>query len=252
MKAALTILVVALSLCVPVFPARAVVEADPDLQLVMGDLLALTVAMRLHRDDTRGVECPTVDQLADRLQSPLSANLREDFRTIGVNGAWWVGRRVPNYSRARPFLRANAESLGLYDRESMSFWMGGSFVWIKGVEFDSAGKAMPPTSDIRVAEGGGKDAGRLFFNVRGTDRHWWSDLSFTPATRKAALERFGVKQAELLVVPPPPSSVREGISASPVHVPPEFSVGAESSDVPAIEMGDVLFTPLPRPRGGRE
>jgi hypothetical protein len=176
-------------------------------------------------------------------------NLGEDFRTIGTDGKWWAGRRVPEYSRARAFLRSNAELFGLYDQESMCFWMGGAVVWIKGAEFDHTGKKTPPVPDIRVVKGGGNDAGRLFFNAPGTDSHWWSSLSFTPAARKAALEKFGGKISEAPVIPPAPPSARENISASPVHLPPEFSVGTDSSDLPApLEMGEVLFNPIPRLR----
>jgi hypothetical protein len=239
----------ALLLCGVAVPAEAVViEADPDIQLVMGDLSALAVAMRLHREGTRGTACPSVEQLAAYLEAPLYASPNEEFRTADADGAWWVGRRVPEYSRARAFLRANAELLGLYDRESTSFWMGGAFVWMRGITFEHEGSAT--AADIRVAPGDGKDVQYLFFSSPGTNRYWWSRLIYTPAARKAALEKSGTKESGPFVVPPAPPSAKEKLSASPVFVPPEFSVGPESDDLSApLEMGDVIFNPIPRPRG---
>jgi hypothetical protein len=223
-----------------------VIEPDPDIQLVMGDLSALAVAMRLHHEGARGAGCPSVEQLTAYLESPLPAP-NEDFRTAEADDAWWVGRRVPDYSRARSFLRSNAETLGLYDRESRGFWMGEAFVWMKGMVFERAGGAAAP--NIRVARGEGKDARYLFFSSPGTDRYWWSRLTYTPAAQKAALEKFGAKERGPFVIPPAPPLAKEEISASPVYVPPEFSVGPDSDDLSApLEMGDVLFNPIPRMR----
>ncbi|MDR1622728.1 MAG: hypothetical protein LBS00_10175, partial [Synergistaceae bacterium] len=114
----------------------AVVEAEPDLQHVMGDLYALSAAMRLYYDDTHKAQCPSLDLLEPYLKKPLPDAWRQTYRTETVEGGWWVGRQVPEFSRARKFLRSNASALGLYDKDSMSAWLGGPFVWIEAVGFE--------------------------------------------------------------------------------------------------------------------
>ncbi|MDR1978349.1 MAG: hypothetical protein LBQ42_06415 [Synergistaceae bacterium] len=242
-------------------PARAVViEAEPDLHRVMGDLYALSVAMRLYHDDTRETQCPAADLLGRYLKKPLPETWAEDYRTAGIGGDWWVGRKVPEFSRARKFLRSNAPGLGLYDKESMNPWLGGSFVWIRAVAFGGGNDPETP----HVAQGDGEDRQRLFFNSPGTAYYWWSDLLFTPEAHAAALKKFGAgsavdggspvdkKERGPFVVPPAPKEPPETFNASPVSPPPDFTVGRDEDEdgdaIRPIEMGDVIFNPIPRPR----
>jgi hypothetical protein len=55
-----------------------------------------------------------------------------------------------------------------------------------------------------------------------------------------------------LAIPPAPARERETFTASPVSPPPDFTVGSEEDEdediLKPIEMGDVIFTPIPRPR----
>ncbi len=226
----------------------AVVEADPDLQLVMGDLCALSVAMRLYYEDTHKTQCPAPEQLAHYFRNPPSAG---DFQTAEVGGAWWIGRRVPDFSRARPFMRANAETYGLYDKMSMGHWLGGSFVWRKAVVFArSGGRTRPDESlDLRVAQGSGRNNQHLFFNIPGTDRYWWSNMLYTTGAHADAL-KLSAPGADggPFVIPEAPRAKKENISASPVSVPEDFTVGRSSDDISGgIDTGgDVLFNPMPR------
>jgi hypothetical protein len=217
-----------------------IIEAEPDLQRVMGDLYALSIAMRLYHDDTRKAECPTLDLLEPYLQKPLPGDWRETCRTAAVEGDWWVGCQVPEFSRARKFLRNNAPALSLYDKDTRSAWLGAPFIWIRAVSFGEGGEVP------RVVQG----EQRLFFNSPGTGYYWWSDLLFTPKARSAALEKFGTADFDgktaLFVVPPPPRTSPETFTASPVSPPPDFTVENEEEEL--AELGGLIFNPVPRGR----
>ena len=237
--------------------AAITIEAEPELQNIVGDLYALSVAMRLYYDDTHNAQHPAIEQLARYLKQPLPLNWFQDYRTAELNGDWWIGRKVPAYSRARKFMRANAAALGLYDKESMSAWLGGSFVWHKAVPFDRKNKQLKPeeTSAIRVMQGEGKDIQHLFFNMPGTEYYWWSDLLYTADAHAAALKKFGknkLAEAEVkggFIIPAPPAEISEDISASPVSLPARFSVEkTEEETSSGIAVGDVLISPIPRTR----
>jgi len=222
----------------PTFASAAIVEPDRDVQLVMGDLYALSLAMRIYYDSYDGapktkskaaLTCPTIDQLARYFKTPLPPTWREDYRTATVDGAWWVGRKVPEFSRARKFLRENAPSLRLYDKEIMSVWMGGSYVWTVAVSFGKSGVA----PGVRVAQG--EDKQRLFFNSPGTEYYWWSNLLYTPNAQAAALKKFGDLKAGPFRHSP--SSCR-----NPRDL---FRLSRLTS---SIKMGDLIVNPLPHMR----
>jgi hypothetical protein len=239
-------------------PARAgVIEAEPDLQAVMGDILALSVAARLYYDDTRQTRCPAIDQLASYLKKPLPADWLENCRIAEFEGAWWVGRRVPEFSRARKFLRSNASLLGLREGRGGELWLGGPFVWTEALSPKNAGARRGPPEEsppfIQVAKGGGNARERLFFNAPGTDYYWWSDLLFTPQARAAALEKFGAKTEGPFLIPPVPARDPERLTASPVSPPPEFNLsdgeeGEEEESSLSLGKTGIQINPIPRSR----
>jgi hypothetical protein len=236
-------------LLMPLPSGAAIIEAEPDLQRVMGDLSALSVAARLHYDITRKAQCPTLDQLARYLKKPLPADWPEDDRIAAFGGDWWVGRKVEEFSRARKFLRSNAPALGLRDGEGGEFWLGGSFVWVEALSLKNEGKE-GGTPFIQVAKGEGNAAEYLFFNTPGTDYHWWSGLLFTPEARAAALEKFGGNTEGPFVIPPAPAKAAETLTASPVAPPPEFNLGSDEEEETALSLGKggILINPIPRSR----
>lgn len=243
-------------LCLFVFaavPSQAdvIIETEPDLQNIMGDLCTLSVAMRLYYEDTHKTQCPTMEQLVHYLRKPLPAKPGEIYQTAEAGGAWWVGRKVPEYSQARRFIRANAATLGIFDRESRSPWLGGAFAWMKAMEFVQDGNRTRAGDlpAVRVVQGEGRDNQHLFFNTPGTDYFWWSNLLYTTEAHANALAKFGAEKAKgPFVIPPTPRKDREAISASPVSLPDEFSVGSSEDQAGAIQMGDVLINPVPRNR----
>jgi hypothetical protein len=242
--------VVALLCLLTPHPAPAgIVEAEPDLQAVMGDLSALSVAARLYYDDTRKAECPAIDQLARYLKKPLPADWLENCRVAAFEGNWWVGRRVPEFSRARKFLRNNAPLLGLHDGRGGDPWLGGAFVWTEALSPKRTGRDGAPF--IQVAKGGGNAGERLFFNTPGTDYYWWSDLLFTREARAAALDRFGSKTEGPFLIPPVPANDGETLTASPVSPPPEFNLRDgedEEEEAPSLGKSGILINPIPRSR----
>jgi hypothetical protein len=217
--------------------AIAAVETDSDTQRVVGDLHALAAALCLYRDEAPGAPCPPVERLERYLQKPLPDGWPEDYRTAAAEGVWRVGRRVPEFSRARGYIRVNAASLGLYEEGGRTPWLGGAFAW------------MEVPSAPRVASGAGDDARYLFFGAPDTDLWWWSGLLYTPEARSAALRKFG-GGAEPLAIPPAPGKRTETMTGSPVFLPPEFSVRGSGGDedFPQAEIGGVTINPIPRPR----
>ena len=223
-----------------------VIEPDSDLHEVMGDLYALSVAMRLYYDDTHKTQCPALDELIHYLKRPLPDDWPSDYRTAAFQGDWWVGRKVPEFSTARKFLRDNAPSLGLYEQESQNAWLGGAFVWVCAVSFDNKAKPVPVPEKavLKVAQGEGNDSQYLFFNSPGTDYYWRSGFIYTTEAHADALKKFGIDTKGPFEVPPPPSYAPETLTASPVELPPNFTLsGEEEFDA---RMGDVLFNPVPR------
>ncbi|MDR2175802.1 MAG: hypothetical protein LBO82_07670 [Synergistaceae bacterium] len=245
-----------LCLLAPYSAPAGVVEAEPDLHAVMGDLSALSVTARLYYDETRGAKCPALGQLARYLKKPLPADWPENCRIAEFEGVWWVGRRVPEFSRARKFLRNNALLLGIRDGRGGEPWLGSSFVWTEALSPKRAGEGGTEgeAPSVQVAKGGGNAGERLFFNTPGTDYYWWSDLLFTPEARAAALEKFGAKGEGPFLIPPLPASGAESLTASPVSPPPEFSLRGdrddEEEDAEPLTLGKtgIQVNPVPRSR----
>ena len=229
-------------------PAYAVViEPDPDLHLVMGDLYAISVAMRLFYDDTQKTRCPIPDELSHYLQNQLPDNWSSDYRTAAIQGDWWVARKVPEFSTARKFLRENASLLGLYEQDCQSAWLGGAFVWMSAVPFNGKAKSVPvPGKPVfRAAQGEGDDRQHLFFNSPGTDYYWKSSLIYTTEAHAETLKKFGADAKGPFVTPSQPSRAPETLSASPVETPPDFTLSGEGGEYD-VSVGDVIFSPIPR------
>jgi hypothetical protein len=266
MRAAAVLLLLAY---LPMPGARAaVVEAEPDLQAVIGDLLALSVAARLYYDDTREARCPSFNDLARYLKKPFPVDWTENCRTADFNGEWWIGRKVPEFSRARKFLRSNASMIGLYEQRGGDFWLGGSFVWFKAFSLPKGDNAGDGASAVRpvilVAKGGGNAGERLFFRVLSndyqdasadaprSDYYWWSDLFFAPGACAAALKKFGARDEGPFLIPPVPAKDSETLKASPVYLPPEFNLrdGEDEEEEQSLTLGNtgIQLNPIPRKR----
>ncbi|GHV37775.1 hypothetical protein FACS1894187_15420 [Synergistales bacterium] len=230
-----------ISLFFQISPARAVVvEADRDVQLVMGDLSALSVAARLYYDEKRAAKTPLLEDLSRYFTQPLPQD--GSFQVTVIDGELWIGRKVPERSNARAYLRGNAAVLGVYDKDGKMPWLGGAGAWIK---------AMDDSRYIRVAQGENKDSNLIFYNIAGTENFWWSDLTLTPQAKTSALKKLAAQDVEgFLAIPPAPVRARETLTASPVHLPPEFSMneGKEPEEEMTLGKDGPVFNPLPMQR----
>lgn len=236
-----------LGVCVPARPAcAAAAEPDVETHRVVGTLYALAAAAGLHRAEGGGELSPAALERYFQRDS-LPEGWPESVRVLSRPGGWWVGVPVGSHSAARKFLRANAPELRVLDEPEGSFWMGSSFAWLEAARFGDGGRAEPFA--LRVAEGHGEDRDALFFNASGTEGYWWSPLRFSASARASLLKRWG--QADgvpELSVPRDRDVEKESFRASPVGLPEEFSVGSDEEPGTSVEMGDVIFNPIPRTR----
>lgn len=232
------------SLSVPALAAAA--EPDVETHRLLGTLYALAAAANLYEAEGGALSAPA--QLERYFQRDgLPPDWPESVRTEVRSGAWWVGVSVGNYSTARKFLRANAPALGVFDAPEGSPWMGASFVWLEAVRFGAGRKAEP--FGVKIAEGHGEAKDALFFNAPGTEEYWWSPLRFTAPARTLALKRWGrTVDVPELTIPRAQDEEKESFRASPVGLPEEFGVSADQELGPSVEMGDVIFNPIPRTR----
>ncbi|GHS96288.1 hypothetical protein AGMMS50276_14410 [Synergistales bacterium] len=222
-------------------PAHAViVEADRDVQLVMGDLSAFSLAARLYYDASPKAKEPTLNDLSRYFKRPLPND--GSFQTAVIDGHLWLGRKVPERSSARAYLRKNAAAFGIYGNDGKMPWLGGSVAWIKAID---------DSRSVQVAPGDDKDGPRLFYNFTGTENFWWSDIALTPEYEAAALKKLAAQDVEgFLVVPSIPQKERETFTASPVHLPPEFSMneGKEPEEELTLGKDGPIFNPMPMGR----
>ena len=222
-------------------PAQAViVEADRDVQLVMGDLSALSVAARLYYDASPKAKEPTLKDLSRYFKRPLPED--GSFQAAVIDEHLWLGRKVPERSSARAYLRKNASIFGIYGNDGKMPWLGGSVAWIKAID---------DSRSVQVAPGDDKDLPRLFYNIGMSENFWWSDLALTPQAEASALKNFAAQDAEgFLVVPPEALKPRETLTASPVHLPPEFSMneGKEPEEELTLGKDGPIFNPMPMGR----
>ena len=236
--------------CVPSAKAYAVtVEPDVEVHRVVGALYALSAAMNLYHAESEAI--PSPEQLGRYFRrDTLPGGWPESVHVASFGGAWWVGVAVDPYSPARRFLRANAPELSILDAPGGAPWMGASFAWMEALRMGASGAGKGSASPaVEVAEGSGEDRNELFFRTPGTDRYWWSPLRFSASARDSVLKRWGrAADGSALTVPQERAAAKEEFHASPVGLPEEFGVSSDQEPGSSLEMGDVIFNPIPRPR----
>ena len=236
--------------CVPSAKAYAVtVEPDVEVHRVVGALYALSAAMNLYHAESEAI--PSPEQLGRYFRrDTLPGGWPESVHVASFGGAWWVGVAVDPYSPARRFLRANAPELSILDAPGGAPWMGASFAWMEALRMGASGAGKGSASPaVEVAEGSGEDRNELFFRTPGTDRYWWSPLRFSDSARASVLKRWGrAVEGSALTVPRERAAVKEEFRATPVGLPEEFGVSSDQEPGSSVEMGDVIFNPIPRPR----
>ena len=228
-------------LAVFVFASCAFADVNPDSEIhkVIGGLYSLVSAIAVN-----GEAAPDIRVLR-RCFNDAPNGWAESIRVERVNDEIWAGVAVERYSTARKFLRSKAPELGITDTPAGSAWMGGDFAWIKAGNI-SKGKLTP--SPLKAAQ----SEGTIFFSTEGQEDWWVSYPSLSKKSSQEVMKLWGVKAAGLHR---PESSekrvsIYDEVRPSEVRKPDEMHTNrkhrfGESYD---IEMGDVIFKPVPSTR----
>ncbi|MBQ3346737.1 MAG: hypothetical protein IJG51_08435 [Synergistaceae bacterium] len=219
--------------------AFADVNPDTEIHKVMGGLYSLVSAIAVN-----GEAAPDIRALRRYFNDAPNGWL-DTIRVERVGNDLWAGVTVGKYSTARKFLRSNAPKLGITDTPAGSAWMGGDFAWIKAGNI-SNGKFTP--SPLKAAQ----SEGAIFFSTEGQADWWQSYPSLSKKSAQEVMKLWGVKEAGLHR--PQGSekriSIYDEVRPSEVRKPDDMHTNrkhqfGESYD---IEMGDVIFKPVPSTR----
>lgn len=218
----------------PAGQASAAVEQNIDAHEVIGGLLTVASLTNVYE-----AEHKSAPNSAKQLGAYGLGTLAESAQIRAAGGAVWVGIPVGKTSRARGFIRTHAPEIGLFDAPDGGEWMSGDLVW-----FRASKKGAAPRSVISAAHGAGDEAGIVFLSAAGSGYWWLAVSSLNDNARRKITELFGTDDAPMLRAP---RSVSEGdeFRSAPIELPPDIHVGSGSGDE-GIEMGDVIFNPIPR------
>ncbi|MBQ7576951.1 MAG: hypothetical protein IJT21_01645 [Synergistaceae bacterium] len=221
----------------PVAYSGEAVNQDKDIHSVVGGLYALSAAVSLNNNSN-----PEINILRRYFMSTP-----ENARVERVNNSIWVGVPVGKFSNARHFLRSNAPALGITDSPEGYSWMGGDFAWLKAA--DISGKKIKFLT-LKASKGSGTDSGIIFLTTHGQDSWWQANPAFTKQAINAILNKYEAKDAPTLHAPAGSAvSIYESVKPAPVAKPGKMHVGGKSSADMSIEVGDVMFSPIPRVGG---
>lgn len=230
--------VLTVSLCL-VCPVSAQVQKDTELHRVIGGLYSLVSAVNMN-----GSINPGTAQLRRYF-----VNVPSDWKIniTRANNAVWAGVYVGKYSSARHYLRSHARELGIMDSPGGYAWLGGEYAWLKAG--DISGDTLKPVK-LRASRGAGSDSGVIFFSAPDQEDWWQGNPDFGENTAKSIIDMYGVKDAPELHKPEGVStSVYESVKPSSVGLPGKMRISnPKSSFDMSIEMGDVLFNPIPNTR----
>lgn len=214
--------------------ASAAVEQNTDAHEVIGGLLSAASLANVFE-----AEHKAAPDSAQQLAAYGIGALADTVQIKKNGGSLWVGVPVGRTSRARGFIRTHAPEMGLFDAPDGGEWMSGEFVW-----FRASKKGDAPRSVMSAAHGAGSDAGMLFISAAGSGYWWLAPSSLSGEARRKIMELFGTDDAPALRAPSAENAGSEFRSA-PMDLPPDMHVGSGGSD-DGIEMGDVIFNPIPR------
>ncbi|MCR5346985.1 MAG: hypothetical protein K6E38_04340, partial [Fretibacterium sp.] len=134
--------------------------------------------------------------------------------------------------------------LGIMDAANGRPWLGGDLAWLKAAASGKGKKGKTvEIIQFQVSRGAGKDAGALFISTDG--ENWWLIPEITGSARKALYKRWSIKNQPELHAPAGAPGMEERFRASPVGLPEDIHIGADSEDL-SIGMGNVNLNPIPR------
>lgn len=233
--------VILILLCMSFSVSADEVEQDTELHRVIGGLYTLAAAVNLNRSVN-----PSITQIS-RYFSSVPDEWQITTGLTREKNALWVGVPVGKYSTARHFLRSHSKELGILDSPGGYAWLGGDYAWLKAA--DISGNTLKPI-ELHASRGAGIDSGIIFFSVPEMPQWWQADPSFGPNSAKMITDTFGIKNAPELHKPEGVSkNVYDTMKHSSVRVPEKMHVGTQKSSFDmSIEMGDVIFNPIPNTR----
>ena len=233
MKKFLGVLVFAICFCSGI--SYGDVEPDVEVHNVIGGLYSLVEAVELN-----GKINPDVNQLKNYFSNP-STEWLNNIKVSRSKNSIWVGISIPKQSTSRRFLRSNSDELKITNEPDGYAWIGGNFAWLKAADVVN-GKLKPVK--IFAAEGDG-----TIFLTDEAQKFWWqTNPTFNFRAAKEILRRNEAENPPELHIPSEVShSIYESVKPSGViKVPDDIHLGRKKSSYDmSIEMGDVIFNPIP-------
>ena len=223
-------------LCSCSLAEEAIVEQDIELHKVIGGLYTLAAAVEINQRTN-----PDPTQLRNYFDN-LPANWLDNIRVSRKTNSIWVGILIDKQSSARNYLRVNAPKFRITSEPEGYDWLGGYYAWIKAA--DVVNDKLKPINLIAT-----KSDGVLFFSTKDQEHWWQADPTFNFRAEGKVLERFEVSDAPNLTKPAGVSnSLYESVKPRGViKKPDDINLKREKSftEEMSIEMGDVLFNPIP-------
>lgn len=222
--------------------ALAEVEQDTELHRVIGGLYSLAAAVNMN-----GNTNPHINQLRKYFGNDTPTDWQVTSRVSRAQNAIWVGVPVGRYSSARRFLRSHSQELAILDSPGGYAWLGGDYAWIKAA--DITGDTLRSVR-LLAARGSGEDSEVVFLSTPGQAQWWQASPGFGVNSAKKVAETFGVKDAPELHRPGGvTTNIYDTVKPAEVKTPDKVHYGTRKSSFDmSIEMGDVLFRPIPNIR----
>ncbi len=221
------------------------VNPDPEVHRIIGGLYSLVASACLNDNIN-----PHINNMFSFFKD-IPENWQNNAKVVRVNSSIWVGLDVDQYSTARPFLRENAEALNITESPEGYAWIGGDEAWMKaGNIYD--GKIHPIA--IKAAKGSGNDSNVIFLSTKEQDSWWMMNPTPKTDTAREILSLWGVNQAPELHKPEGNRvSIYESVKPSDVIKKPagiHIATRRNKLDM-SMNIGDVVFTPVPQLRRDR-
>ena len=211
----------------PLNMAYAQIEADLEVHKIIGGLYALSAAAGIEGNLKSGTK-----NLNKYFLSDLSG-----VRTTSVNQDLWIGVPVDKRSTARKFLRAHAAELGIKATPGGQSWIGDEYAWLNASEI---------LSSLQAAKGSGNDSSKIFFTAD-NDFWWLANPNINKELLQTFIKKYPASSAPVLNAPSDVQykSIYDQVKPSSVEKPKDIHLGTERKGSYDMEIGDVMFTPIP-------
>ena len=213
--------------------AFAQVEPNVEVHKIIGKLYAIAAVRGLEGNATADENALTTKYFASK----------PEFKFARVNNNLWVGVPVDKRSTARKYLRANSQALGICDKPDGAAWIGEDYAWL------NINKVLP---GLKAAQGSGKDSDKLFFTVetRNNDSWWLAEPAVNKNYFQTILKKYHADNVPVLNSPKglKAQSIYDQVRPASVDVPEKIHMGNARKGSYDMEIGDVIFSPVPNVR----